>query len=83
MPRFRNYNAASRQCAWEARLSRFAERVDLVILLFDAHKLDISDEFRRVIEAVKNQGHKIRIVLNKADRVNSQQLMRVRWIKNM
>merc|ERR1719460_1623957 len=58
-------------------VSWFAERVDLVILLFDAHKLDISDEFRRVIEAVKNQGHKIRIVLNKADRVNSQQLMRV------
>lgn len=24
----------------------FAERVDVILLMFDAHKLDISDEFR-------------------------------------
>ena len=34
-------------------LSWFAERVDRIILLFDAHKLDISDEFREAIEALK------------------------------
>ncbi|CAL8086801.1 unnamed protein product [Calicophoron daubneyi] len=55
----------------------FAERVDRIILLFDAHKLDISDEFRRVIEVLKGNEDKIRIVLNKADMVDSQQLMRV------
>ncbi len=32
-------------------LEWFAERVDRIVLLFDAHKLDISDEFRRAIEA--------------------------------
>lgn len=54
-----------------------AERVDRIILLFDAHKLDISDEFRRVIESLRGYDDKIRIVLNKADRVDHQQLMRV------
>ncbi|XP_070571052.1 EH domain-containing protein 1-like [Ptychodera flava] len=55
----------------------FAERVDRIILLFDAHKLDISDEFRRIIEVLRGNDDKIRIVLNKADMVDHQQLMRV------
>jgi len=54
-----------------------AERVDRIILLFDAHKLDISDEFRRTIHAMRGYDEKIRIVLNKADMVDHQQLMRV------
>lgn len=58
-------------------LKWFAERVDRIILLFDAHKLDISDEFKRSIEALKGYDDKIRIVLNKADMVDHQQLMRV------
>jgi len=58
-------------------LEWFAERVDRIILLFDAHKLDISDEFKRSIEKLKRYDEKIRIVLNKADMVDPQQLMRV------
>ncbi|XP_044751230.1 EH domain-containing protein 1-like isoform X2 [Coccinella septempunctata] len=58
-------------------LQWFAERVDRIILLFDAHKLDISDEFKRSIEALRGHDDKIKIVLNKADMINSQQLMRV------
>lgn len=47
----------------------FGERVDRIILLFDAHKLDISDEFSEAIKAFKGQDDKIRVVLNKADQV--------------
>lgn len=55
----------------------FAERADRILLLFDAHKLDISDEFKSVIESLKGHDDKIRVILNKADMVNGQQLMRV------
>lgn len=58
-------------------LEWFAERVDRIILLFDAHKLDISDELKRSIEAVRGHDDKIRIILNKADMIDSRQLLRV------
>lgn len=54
----------------------FAERVDRIILLFDPHKMDISDEFTETLKALQGYHDKIRIVLNKADQVNTQQLMR-------
>ena len=40
-------------------LQWFAERVDRIILLFDANKLDISDEFRRSIEAIHGYEDKV------------------------
>lgn len=55
----------------------WAGRVDRIILLFDAHKLDISDEFRECILALTGNFDKIRCLLNKADKVTTQQLMRV------
>lgn len=55
----------------------FADRSDLVLLLFDVSKMTISDELRRVILAVKGNDQKIRIILNKADQVPSGQLMRI------
>ncbi|KAL9184068.1 hypothetical protein ACHAXT_002154 [Thalassiosira profunda] len=58
-------------------VSWFADRADLIILLFDAHKLDISDELKSTIDVLKGHEDKIRCILNKADQINRQQLMRV------
>ncbi|GAA0146282.1 membrane traffic protein [Lithospermum erythrorhizon] len=57
--------------------SWFAAKCDLILLLFDPYKLDISDEFKRVISSLRGHEDKIRVVLNKADQVDTQQLMRV------
>ncbi|KAF9940331.1 Dynamin [Modicella reniformis] len=55
----------------------FAQRSDLVLLFFDSHKLDISDEFKSSILALKGQEEKVRVILNKSDMVDQQQLMKV------
>ena len=55
-------------------ISWFAAKCDLILLLFDPHKLDISDEFKRVIGSLRGHDDKIRVVLNKADQVDTQQV---------
>ncbi|KHN78567.1 EH domain-containing protein 2 [Toxocara canis] len=55
-----------------------SNKVDLIFLLFDANKLDISDEYKQVIEILDGCEDKIRIVLNKADSVRPRELVHVR-----
>ena len=55
----------------------WAQHSDRILVLFDPNKLDISDEFRAVIEELRVHQKKVRIILNKADEVESQKLMRV------
>uniref|UniRef100_A0A6B2L2R4 EH domain-containing protein n=1 Tax=Arcella intermedia TaxID=1963864 RepID=A0A6B2L2R4_9EUKA len=55
----------------------FANNSDMIILIFDGFKLDISDEVKEVIKALHGNSHKIKLVLNKADQLTSQQLLKV------
>jgi GTPase SAR1 family protein len=67
----------SRNYEYESVMKWFAERADLIIVMFDAHKLDISDELKGVMELMIPHLDKLLIVLNKADSISTQQLMRV------
>jgi EH domain-containing protein 1 len=58
-------------------ISWFADRADMILIMFDAHKLDISDELKSVLDILKPHHDKIRIVLNKADSLDGQSLLRV------
>lgn len=69
--------SVGRNYDYDAVMKWFAERADLIIVMFDAHKLDISDELKRVIEMMGPHADKLRVVLNKADSISTQQLMRV------
>jgi GTP-binding protein EngB required for normal cell division len=63
--------------SFETVVEWFAARSDRILLFFDTTKLDISDELKRVIESLKSHDDKMRVVLNKADMVGPQELMRV------
>ena len=66
-----------RQYSFENVVRWFAPRVDMILLMFDAHKVDISDEFRSVIQAVAGYDDKLRVVMNKADSLEPTELLRI------
>lgn len=55
----------------------FAVRVDVIIVMFDTMKVEISDEFRDVLDTLAPTHDKIRCILNKADAVDKQKLFRI------
>ena len=44
---------------FSAVIEWFAAKVDRILILFDAHKLDISDELRNAIRAVRGHDEKV------------------------
>ncbi|GMH81267.1 hypothetical protein TrST_g11794 [Triparma strigata] len=66
-----------RSYSYDDVLNWFAERSDMIILLFDVQKLDISDEMGSAIRVLQKYSDKIKVVLNKSDSISHQQLMKV------
>lgn len=58
-------------CKW------FIDRADLIFVVFDPTKLDVGIELETLFKQLKNHEAKVRIILNKADSVTPQELMRV------
>lgn len=55
----------------------FAAHADLILLFFDCDKLDISDEFLAVLDAIAPYENFISTVLNKVNNVDQNELMRL------
>ncbi|KAL5232903.1 hypothetical protein ACI65C_000313 [Semiaphis heraclei] len=68
---------AQRDYNFNDTLNWFAERSDMIVLTFDANKLDISDELKAAIDVLKDHDSKLRIILNKADTIDARELLRV------
>ncbi|EDV24973.1 EH domain-containing protein 1 [Trichoplax sp. H2] len=54
----------------------FAIRADRIVFFFDTHKFDFGDEFVNVARSLGRHIKKLRIVMNKADSVQEQDLIR-------
>ncbi|XP_051550937.1 sarcalumenin-like [Myxocyprinus asiaticus] len=61
----------SEVCQW------FIDRADLIFLVFDPTKLDVGLELEMLFRQMKGHESQIRIILNKADSLTTQNLMRV------
>lgn len=61
----------SEVCQW------FIDRADLIFLVFDPTKLDVGGELEMLFRQMKGRESQIRLILNKADSLSTQDLMRV------
>ena len=55
----------------------FVDRADLIFVVFDPTKLDVGTELESLFRQLKGRESQIRLILNKADTLNMQELMRV------
>jgi len=69
--------SSGRAYDYQTVLEWFVERADMIILLFDVQKLDISDEMAAAVKCLQKSADKIRVVMNKSDSISHQHLMKV------
>lgn len=58
-------------CQW------FIDHADLIILVYDYAKLDIGPETEALLDQLKGRESQVRIVLNKADEITAEELLRI------
>ncbi|CAL1689541.1 unnamed protein product [Lasius platythorax] len=58
-------------CQW------FIDRADIIFLVYDPAKLDVGPETEAILDQLKGREYQTRIILNKADQVKPEELMRV------
>ncbi|GLH01154.1 Uncharacterized protein GBIM_07357, partial [Gryllus bimaculatus] len=58
-------------CQW------FIDRADIIFLVYDPAKLDVGPETEAILDQLKGREYQTRILLNKADQVRPEELMRV------
>ena len=58
-------------CQW------FIDRADIIILVYDPSKLDAGPETEAILDQLKGREYQTRILLNKADQVKPEELLRV------
>ncbi|XP_043065213.1 uncharacterized protein LOC108091962 isoform X2 [Drosophila ficusphila] len=58
-------------CQW------FIDRADIIFLVYDPAKLDVGPETEAILDQLKGREYQTRIILNKADTVKPEELLRV------
>ncbi|XP_022215648.2 uncharacterized protein LOC111069587 isoform X3 [Drosophila obscura] len=58
-------------CQW------FIDRADIIFLVYDPAKLDVGPETEAILDQLKGREYQTRIILNKADTVHPEELLRV------
>merc|ERR1711899_628203 len=58
-------------CQW------FIDHADLIVLVYDYAKLDIGPETEALLDQLKGRESQVRIVLNKADEITAEELLRI------
>jgi len=58
-------------CQW------FIDHADLIVLVYDYAKLDIGPETEALLDQLKGRESQVRIVLNKADEITAEELLKI------